>query len=111
MRLQIILTVTLLLYPALAFSENRNEAEVVCPAVSANPSFTPFSFAKATMMSLWYARNAAREGQEGAEAAKSSENYLSLMTHFCERRNCPQMTSSALSVLLYLFPLKRLGRT
>jgi hypothetical protein len=41
---------------------------------------TPYGFAKGTLVSLWYARNAANRGNEIKKVAKESDNMFSLVT-------------------------------
>jgi hypothetical protein len=57
------------------------EALVVCPELhTAAPQLTPYEFAKATLVSLWYARNAGDRSKEIKEAAKETDNMFSYVT-------------------------------
>jgi len=64
-----------------ATADSNAEAMVVCPAdLNSSPEFTPYGFTKATLTSLWYARNAAERSTEITEAAKETDNAFSLFT-------------------------------
>jgi hypothetical protein len=56
------------------------ENMVNCPELLHAEPLTPYGFAKATLVSLWYARNAAQRSVEIKKAAKESTNELSFMT-------------------------------
>ncbi len=57
------------------------EALVVCSQdLHSSPEFTPYGFARATLTSLWYARNGAERGNEITKAAKATDNAFSLFT-------------------------------
>jgi hypothetical protein len=49
---------------------------VVCPGLLQPEPLTPYGFAKATLVSLWYARNAAERANEIKEPPRETDNYL-----------------------------------
>jgi hypothetical protein len=55
------------------------EAMVNCPDLRHPEPLTPYGFAKATLVSLWYAKNADRSA-ELTKATNDSKNYLAWMT-------------------------------
>lgn len=59
--------------------ESKAEALAVCGVIGSEP-LTPYGFAKATLVSLWYARNAAERGNEIKQAAKETDNAFSFLT-------------------------------
>lgn len=56
------------------------EALVNCPVVLELEPLVPYGFAKAALVSLWYARSAALRSAEINQAANESSNYFTLMT-------------------------------
>jgi hypothetical protein len=56
----------------------NNEALVDCPEIRPEP-LTPYGFAKAALVSLWYARQAAERGSE-IETANKADNSFSYLT-------------------------------
>ncbi len=62
-------------------AESRAEALAVCSAVDTEPlTLTPYGFAKATAISLWYARNAAERGNEIKKMSRGMDNMFSWIT-------------------------------
>jgi hypothetical protein len=61
--------------------KSSDEALAVCPTADFEPqTLTPYSFAKATAISLWYAKTAAERGNEMNRATQESDNMFSLIT-------------------------------
>lgn len=59
-------------------SDSKAEALVVCPGLLQSEPLTPYGFAKANLISLWCARNAAeRAANEIKQSAKETDSYLS----------------------------------
>jgi hypothetical protein len=50
------------------------EAMVNCPELLKPEPLTPYGFAKATLVSLWYARNAAQRSTDVKKASRESTN-------------------------------------
>jgi hypothetical protein len=61
-------------------SDSKPEALVVCPGLLQPETLTSYTFAKATLVSLWYARNSAERATEIRQTAKGTDNYFSWMT-------------------------------
>jgi hypothetical protein len=57
----------------------NNEALVDCPDIQQREPVTPYGFAKAALVSLWYARQAAEHRPE-IETAKKADNSFSYLT-------------------------------
>jgi hypothetical protein len=64
-----------------AAADSRAEALVVC-SEDLHPiaELTPYGFAKATLVSLWYARNASEHGDEIKQVKQDSDNPFSMVT-------------------------------
>ncbi len=79
----IILTMAVLLYAsrlsAAQIPDPNTEALVNCPGLFHPEPLTPYGFAKADLVSLWYARNADRSN-EIVQAAKESDNGFAYLT-------------------------------
>lgn len=75
------LTAAILLFASVLSSAQvpdwKAEALVVCPGLLQPEPLTPPGFAKATLVSLWYARNAAERANEIKQSARETDNYLS----------------------------------
>jgi hypothetical protein len=56
------------------------EAMVNCPELLKPEPLTPYGFAKATLVSLWYARNAAQRSADVKKAVRETTNPLSFTT-------------------------------
>jgi hypothetical protein len=56
------------------------EALVNCPGLLLPEPLTPYGFAKTTLVSLWYARNADQHSAEITQAKNESNNSFALMT-------------------------------
>jgi len=72
-----------LFVPVLCTAQSRDskaEALASCAALIEPTPLTPYGFAKAVLVSLWYARNAAEGGNETEQAGKESDNYFSYVT-------------------------------
>jgi len=68
--------------PSLAaqFTNRKREALVACPTIQTQP-LTPYGFARATLESLWYARNAVKDATAEIKQAQSeTENPLASLT-------------------------------
>lgn len=62
-------------------SDSKAEALVVCSEdLHSSSDLTPYGFAKATLVSLWYARNAAERGNEIQQAGEEADNFFPFMT-------------------------------
>lgn len=59
--------------------ESKAEAIAACGLLQPEP-LTRFGFAKATLVSLWYARNGAERGKEMKQAANETDNPFSFVT-------------------------------
>jgi hypothetical protein len=66
--------------PAAQSSAPNAEAMVNCPELLKPEPLTPYGFAKATLVSLWYARNAAQRSADVKKAAHETTNPLSFTT-------------------------------
>lgn len=68
--------------PAVAMPDARTEAAVHCSEelYLATIEHTPYGFAKASLASLWFARNAAESARGISQAASESDNMFSLST-------------------------------
>src|ERR1035437_3708361 len=68
--------------PAVTMPDAKTEAAVFCSEelylASIQPN--PYGFAKATLASLWFARNAAETAKDILQAAKETDNMLSFST-------------------------------
>jgi hypothetical protein len=60
--------------------DSKAEALVVCGLLLRPEPLTPYGFAKATLVSLWYAQSAAEHSNEIKQAARETDNSFSLMT-------------------------------
>jgi hypothetical protein len=72
-----------LIFPCFLFSGplTQDEALAVCSVVdSESLVLSPAGFARATAISLWYAKKAAERGNEMEQAAQEADNMFSLMT-------------------------------
>ena len=60
--------------------ETNVEATVVCSEdVQSSPEITPYGFARATLTSLWYARNTSDLDREIEKGEKEADNYSSFL--------------------------------
>lgn len=59
--------------------ESQAEALAACGMIQPEP-LTPYGLAKSTLVSLWYARNAAERGNEIKQVGKEAENIFSFVT-------------------------------
>jgi hypothetical protein len=75
--------------------ESPPESLVVCPGLVQPEPFTALGFAKATLVSLWYARNASERGNEMKQAGNEADDMFSLQTGLMRLTRPQQMTSSA----------------
>ncbi len=60
--------------------DSKTEALVSYPALLQPEPLTPYGFAKATLVSLWYARNGAERSTEFKRAASETNNSFSYLT-------------------------------
>jgi len=60
--------------------DSKAEALVNCPVLPNPEPLRSYAFATATVVSLWYARNASEKGNEMKEATSEATNPVSLMT-------------------------------
>lgn len=61
--------------------ETQAEALAACSLTDLEPlTITPYGFAKGTLVSLWYAKNAANRGDEIKKVAKETDNMFSFVT-------------------------------
>lgn len=60
-------------------SEEKTEALVSCPVIL-QPDPPPYGLAKAVLVSLWYAKNAAEHGKEIADESNKPDSDFALMT-------------------------------
>ena len=76
-------TAIVLLVPVVSHAQapdSISEELVVCPGLLQPEPLTPYGFAKGTLVSLWFARNAAERATEIKKSEKESDNYFSFMT-------------------------------
>lgn len=60
---------------------SKAETLAVCSVVDSEPfTLTPYGFAKATVVSLWYAKTAAERGKEIKKASEGTDNMFSFIT-------------------------------
>lgn len=57
-----------------------SEANVVCPGPLETEPLTPYGFAKATLVSLWHARNAAQHSEDLKKETREATTYFSFVT-------------------------------
>jgi len=82
----ILLAAAVLLFVSVLFAaqvpDAKAEALVNCPTLVQPEPLTPYGFAKATLVSLWYARNAAERGTQlkSERKDKDTETPFSLLT-------------------------------
>jgi hypothetical protein len=66
---------------SVSIPDSNAEALAVCAVLESPPKrFTPYEFARATLVSLWYARNAAERSREMNQAANGASNSFSAVT-------------------------------
>src|SRR2546427_12158286 len=61
-------------------SVEASETNVVCPGPLETEPLTPYGFAKATLVSLWHARNAAQHSEDLKKETKEATTYFSFVT-------------------------------
>jgi hypothetical protein len=61
--------------------DSNAEVLAICSVVDSEPfTLTPYGFAKATVVSLWYAKTAAERGNEIKQASEGTDNIFSFIT-------------------------------
>jgi hypothetical protein len=78
----VVLIATLFVLPSRLSADQTvsTDSMVNCPAILQPEPLTPYGFAKANLVSLYYARNAGQSSDEIKQAAKDATNSLAWMT-------------------------------